>query len=64
MASPINLTEQNVAIQGYDPVSYFTDRPVAGNPNIIATYGEAIYYFSSEDNKSKFEADPEYYIPQ
>jgi YHS domain-containing protein len=64
MANPINLNKQNVAIEGYDPVSYFTGYPVVGNPQITSTYGEATYYFTSEDNKAKFDADPEHYIPQ
>ena len=64
MSRPINLTEQNVAISGYDPVSYFVDRPLPGNPDLSATYGDAIYYFATSENKAKFEADPEAYIPQ
>lgn len=61
---PTNLTENNVAISGYDPVSYFTDSPVPGSPAIASAYGDATYYFASEDNKATFEADPDHYIPQ
>ena len=61
---PINLTEQNVAISGYDPVSYFVDIPVPGSADITATYGDATYYFASAENKASFEAEPEKYIPQ
>ncbi|MDJ0733526.1 MAG: YHS domain-containing (seleno)protein [Nostocaceae cyanobacterium] len=64
MTKPINTNEQNVAIQGYDPVSYFSDRPVAGNPQISTTYDGAVYYFATEDNKIQFQLDPERYIPQ
>lgn len=64
MTNPINANEQGVAIQGYDPISYFTDDPVAGNPQITSSYGGAIYYFSSEENKAQFEAAPEQYIPE
>lgn len=64
MANLTNVNEQGVALQGYDPVSYFTDHPVAGNPQITSTYEDATYYFISEENKGKFEADPEQYIPQ
>lgn len=64
MANPINLNQQTVAIEDYDPVSYFTGHPVVGNPQITSTYGEATYSFTSEDNKAKFDADPEHYIPQ
>lgn len=64
MSRPINLTEQNVAINGYDPVSYFIDQPIYGNPDITSTYGDATYYFVNAENKVRFEADPEAYIPQ
>ena len=64
MSRPINLTDQNVAIGGYDPVSYFIDQPVPGNPEITATFGDAVYYFATAENKTKFEADPEAYVPQ
>lgn len=64
MSRPLNLTEQNVAISGYDPVSYFGDQPIPGNPDITATYGDATYYFANVENKAKFETDPETYIPQ
>ncbi|MEC4811977.1 MAG: YHS domain-containing (seleno)protein [Scytonema sp. PMC 1069.18] len=61
---PINLSDTNVAIQGYDPVSYFTNQPTQGNPAITSTYQGAIYYFASETNKAQFDANPEQYLPQ
>lgn len=64
MTNPINVNKEGVALQGYDPVSYFIDRPLAGNPQITSSYDGATYYFSSEENKAKFEAAPEQYIPQ
>lgn len=64
MSRPINLSDRNVAINGYDPVSYFAGQPVPGNPEITATHGEATYYFATADNKARFVANPEAYIPQ
>ncbi len=64
MNTPINLNAKGIAINGYDPVSYFTDHPVAGNPNLSVTYGDATYYFATAENKAQFETDPEHYIPQ
>ncbi|WP_299487243.1 YHS domain-containing (seleno)protein [Acaryochloris sp. IP29b_bin.137] len=64
MSRPINLTEQNVAINGYDPVSYFATHPVPGSSDITATHGGATYYFAITENKAKFEANPEAYVPQ
>ncbi|MEO0533718.1 MAG: YHS domain-containing (seleno)protein [Cyanobacteria bacterium P01_A01_bin.123] len=64
MANPINVTETGVALQGYDPVSYFTSNPTAGNPQITSVYAGTTYYFISEENKTQFEADPERYLPE
>lgn len=64
MTRPVNLTDQNVAINGYDPVSYFSDKPVAGDPSLAVTYGEATYYFATAENKATFEVNPERYVPQ
>ena len=65
LAAEKNLTFQGVAIQGYDPVAYFTDaKPVPGNPDITATHDGAIYQFASTDHKAVFEADPGKYVPQ
>lgn len=59
-----NLNSDGVAIQGYDPVSYFLDHPVLGNPKITSTYAGAIYYFANAENQAQFDAKPEKYIPQ
>lgn len=57
--------EKNLALQGYDPVSYFTKgKAVKGNSKIIANYSGIIYHFSSEENKKLFEANPTKYEPQ
>ena len=56
--------KKGVAIQGYDPVSYFDGLPQEGNKKITATHNGATYYFSSEDNKSKFSENPSMYEPQ
>ena len=60
----LNLNEAGVAIQGYDPVSYFSGQPVAGNAQIAATHEGATYYFASEENKATFAANPQAYVPQ
>jgi YHS domain-containing protein len=64
MAHPTNLNEQAIALQGYDPVSYFEDHPVVGNSQITSTYEGATYHFATVEHKSLFDADPENYIPQ
>lgn len=55
----------DVAISGYDTVSYFTDsKPLHGSSQYTATYKNAIYQFSSAENRDTFRANPEYYAPQ
>lgn len=59
-----NLNEQGLALQGYDPVSYATSEPTTGDVTITSNYDGAIYQFVNADNKAKFDADPQRYIPQ
>ena len=57
--------ENDVAIQGYDPVSYFTaSEAQQGSSNYTATYKNAIYQFASADNRDTFRANPSKYAPQ
>jgi YHS domain-containing protein len=61
----VNLDKQGVALQGYDPVAFFTDsRPVKGRPELSATYQGGTYYFASAEHQRLFEAAPERYAPQ
>lgn len=60
----LNL-ENGVAIQGYDPVTYFTqEKAVEGNKNFSVFYEGALYYFSSAENKEAFKKTPAKYEPQ
>ena len=53
------------AIRGYDPVAYFKDsRPVEGERKHSARWNDATWYFSSDENRLAFIADPERYAPQ
>lgn len=62
----LNLDKDGIAIQGYDPVAYFTDnKPIQGDPKIRSTTPQgAVYYFASTANKAKFDATPSKYEPQ
>ncbi len=64
-AAPVNTLDSNgVAIKGYDPVAYFTEgAPHKGKPEFTAQYRGAIWQFASAENKAKFEAAPESYVP-
>lgn len=62
--SEFNL-EKNVAIQGYDPVAYFTQKKaVKGKTTIATTYEGVTYNFSTQANKDLFLKKPSQYEPQ
>src|ERR1051325_51946 len=57
-------TKEGLAIQGYDPVAYFTDnKPAKGNPKISSEYDGAKYFFVSAAHKNLFDASPAKYAP-
>lgn len=61
----LNLDADGVAIQGYDPVAFFTDhKPVKGDPKFLAKHDGAIYFFASKEDKDMFKADPARYEPE
>lgn len=60
-----NANGNDLAIQGYDPVAYFTqEKPAKGSSEYTATYKNAIYHFTSEQNRDLFRASPVKYAPQ
>ena len=60
----LNLDKSGVAIQGYDPVAFFTEHaPVMGKPSITSSHDGAIYEFASEGHKKLFDEDPAKYEP-
>jgi YHS domain-containing protein len=57
--------EKSTAIQGYDPVAYFTqNKAVKGNKQFSANADGIVYYFSSIVNKELFVKDYTKYEPQ
>ena len=60
----VNLDKTGVAIQGYDPVAFFTDhQPVKGDQKFLVKHDGAIYFFASKEHKDLFKADPAKYAP-
>jgi len=59
-----DYTNSTPAVQGYDVVSYQTGkRPIRGNGHYVAVYDGTTYQFSSADNQTLFEENPEKYVP-
>ncbi len=49
-AEALNVDENGLALQGYDPVAYFTDgKPVKGSPQFTASYQGATYQQACAD---------------
>ena len=55
----------NVAVEGHDPVAYFTEgKPVEGSTDFTTEYQGAEFRFASAENLETFKANPETYAPQ
>jgi YHS domain-containing protein len=60
----LNLDKTGVAIQGYDPVAFFTDhKPVKGRAEFARKHDGAIYLFSSKEHKDVFDKEPAKFKP-
>ncbi len=66
LASPAaNVDKEGVALQGYDPVAFFTDhKPVLGKKEFHSAYHGATYRFASAEHQKMFEKDAAKYEPQ
>ena len=54
-----------LAIDGYDPVGYFTDaRPMPGRDDLEYSFAGAVWRFRNEGNRAAFVDRPEVYMPR
>ena len=61
----VNTDSSGVALQGYDPVAYFTDgRPVRGTTEFRTTHQGYEYRFANAEHLAAFRANPSRYLPQ
>lgn len=59
------FTRDGLAIDGTDPVAYFTQgQPVKGSPNHQLEWRNATWQFESAEHLDRFRADPEAYAPR
>lgn len=57
-------TLSGLALGGFDPVAYFTDRaPLPGNGAHEVTYRGVVWQFRNEGNQAAFVKDPDVYLP-
>ena len=61
---PDVYVSQGVAIDGYDPVAYFTlAEATPGKESIQASHNGITYQFSTEEHRQLFTSQPEKYLP-
>jgi YHS domain-containing protein len=62
----VGVQGENIAVGGYDTVSYFQGDgvPVIGSARFTVEHDGAEWRFSSQANANKFKADPDAYAPQ
>jgi hypothetical protein len=57
--------ETGLAISGFDPVAYFTDkRPRFGRPELELSVAGTVWQFSNVGNRAAFAEHPEIYMPR
>jgi YHS domain-containing protein len=64
-AGETNVDSSGLALKGYDPVAYFSEKkPVQGKAEFTARHEGATYRFASAANRDAFVAAPAKYTPQ
>jgi hypothetical protein len=59
------VADKRLALNGYDPVSYFTEgHPEKGSAEYYAAFDDATYWFKSAEHRTMFVADPDHFAPQ
>ena len=55
--------KKNIALEGYDPISYFDNKPTEGKEELKFGHRGITYLFASVANLNTFKAAPEKYEP-
>jgi hypothetical protein len=64
-ADTLQYATENGAIDGFDPVSYFSEnRPERGSSNITAEWNGAVWHFTTVEHRDIFLKEPEKYAPR
>jgi YHS domain-containing protein len=58
-----NLDRSGLALDGYDPVSYFQGKPVNGKSEFSYSHKGSKYFFASRSNLDQFKRTPESFTP-
>ncbi|MBL7849241.1 MAG: YHS domain protein [Cyclobacteriaceae bacterium] len=55
--------KKGIALQGYDPVSYFLNKPEEGKETYSFTQRGVTYWFASASRREEFKRNPDKYEP-
>lgn len=55
--------KKSIALEGYDPVSYFSNNPIEGRSQLSYTYKGITYWFASQANLNQFKTNPDQFEP-
>jgi YHS domain-containing protein len=58
-----NISDSGLAIEGYDPVSYFSGQAIKGDQSIFYEYEGITYLFSYQENREQFIKNPQGFEP-
>lgn len=56
--------DDGVGLHGYDPVSYFSGNPQAGDASINTLHEGITWYFVNATNRDRFVENPEDFLPE
>lgn len=59
-----STTDNRIAIEGYDPVSFFDGDAKSGKTKYSYVYAEKTWLFTSTENRGRFIKNPQGYAPQ
>ena len=60
-----NITAEGLAIDGYDPVAYFTQgEPTQGKPEFSHVHQGITYRFANADHHKRFKQNPQAWLPR
>ena len=59
----VYMAQGDIAVGGYDAVSYFSGQPVQGDGAFTAEHEGAQFRFVSAENRDRFAADPARFAP-
>ena len=63
--SPVNVSRGQLALQGHDPVAYWTSgQPTKGSTSFEHRWNDAVWRFSTAANRDQFAKDPARYAPE